>query len=263
MIRFKVSLFSSTIFTQAKFYLEVNNIIKKILLVTGIALGIFIFGFIIWAENSLGPMQEVDEIIQNSDVSVVYENGYYKIGENDSVGLIYYPGGKVDPRSYIPLAINISKHNITTFIPRMPLNLAIFSPNKALEIIKKFPEIKNWFIAGHSLGGAMASRVVYKNPNTFKGLILNASYPPKNNSLKDRDIKVLSIYGTRDGHVKEIELNRKYLPPNTEFFIIQGGNHAQFGYYGKQKGDLDAEISREEQQRITAEKMVEFIKNIE
>lgn len=235
--------------------------IKKILLITGLALGVTILGFVIWAENPLGPMQEVDEIIQNSNVNFIEENDYYKTGNDNSIGLIYYPGGRVDPKSYIPLAINISKQGITTFIPKMSLNLAVFSPNKALEIIKKFPEIKKWFIAGHSLGGAMASKVVFENPNTFEGLILNASYPAKNNSLRNRDIKVLSIYGSRDGNVQDIEINNKYLPANTEFLVIQGGNHAQFGYYGKQKGDLDAEISREEQQRITVEKMVEFIKN--
>jgi hypothetical protein len=36
----------------------------------------------------------------------------------------------------------------------MPLNLAVFSPNKADEVITDFPEIEEWYIAGHSLGGA-------------------------------------------------------------------------------------------------------------
>ena len=40
---------------------------------------------------------------------------------------------------------------------------------------------------------------------------------------------------------------------------IQGGNHAQFGNYGPQKGDAPATISAEEQQARTVEAVAEFI----
>ena len=40
---------------------------------------------------------------------------------------------------------------------------------------------------------------------------------------------------------------------------IDGGNHAQFGHYGKQKGDPDATISREEQQRIAVDAIEDFL----
>ena len=41
--------------------------------------------------------------------------------------------------------------------------------------------------------------------------------------------------------------------------VIEGGNHAQFGNYGKQKGDADATISREEQQNIAVEAVGKFL----
>ena len=40
---------------------------------------------------------------------------------------------------------------------------------------------------------------------------------------------------------------------------IQGGNHAQFGNYGPQKGDLPAEITAEEQQAQTVAAITDFI----
>lgn len=40
---------------------------------------------------------------------------------------------------------------------------------------------------------------------------------------------------------------------------IEGGNHAQFGNYGPQKGDLPATISTQEQQRQTAEAIEAFL----
>jgi hypothetical protein len=38
------------------------------------------------------------------------------------------------------------------------------------------------------------------------------------------------------------------LPPDATIVVIEGGNHAQFGYYGIQTGDGKATISREDQQ---------------
>ena len=40
--------------------------------------------------------------------------------------------------------------------------------------------------------------------------------------------------------------------------MIDGGNHAQFGDYGEQDGDGKATITPEEQQRQTAEEIVNF-----
>ena len=40
---------------------------------------------------------------------------------------------------------------------------------------------------------------------------------------------------------------------------IEGGNHAQFGNYGPQEGDLPATISAEEQQAQTVEAITDFI----
>jgi hypothetical protein len=240
----------------------VIKIFKKILVITITALGVGIIGFFIWAENPLGPMKIVDEIVDKSNIQFVEEKEFYKIGDMNKVGLIYYPGARVHPKSYLPMGIEISKSGITTFISKMSLNFAVFSPNKALDIIKSFPEIERWFIAGHSLGGAMAAKVVYENPEMFEGLILNASYPAENNSLKDRNIKVLSIYAEKDGLAtkEKIDNSRDFLPQDTEYVLIEGGNHAQFGYYGPQNGDLEAEISRKQQIEIVVKKITEFIK---
>ena len=40
---------------------------------------------------------------------------------------------------------------------------------------------------------------------------------------------------------------------------IEGGNHAQFGNYGPQKGDLPATISAEEQQAQAVDAITDFI----
>ena len=68
--------------------------------------------------------------------------------------------------------------------------------------------------------------------------------------LSDYQLAVSSIYGTQDGLATgdEIVASRSLLPPDTWWTVIEGGNHAQFGWYGPQSGDNEATISREEQQ---------------
>jgi hypothetical protein len=64
---------------------------------------------------------------------------------------------------------------------------------------------------------------------------------------------VTKIYASEDGlaSVAEVEANAYLLPSDTEWVLIEGGNHAQFGYYGWQFGDSRAQISREKQQALT------------
>ena len=104
--------------------------IKKILLLTGAALGIGILGFLIWAGDPLGPMEVVDEIVNSSNIEVVEENEIYKVGEGNEVGLIYYPGARVDPKSYVPLAIDISKKILQLLFRRWVLTLLFFHQTK-------------------------------------------------------------------------------------------------------------------------------------
>jgi pimeloyl-ACP methyl ester carboxylesterase len=133
----------------------------------------------------------------------------------------------------------------------MPLNLAIFAPDRAAEVITAFPEISRWAVGGHSLGGAMSARFAYQNPEAVQGLALWAAYPASTDDLSGYSLAVTSIYGTRDGLATEdkIAASRPLLPLDTTWVAIEGGNHTQFGWYGAQSGDNTATISREEQQR--------------
>ncbi len=88
------------------------------------------------------------------------------------------------------------------------------------------------------------------HPATVDGLVLWASYPAESNDLSARDVAVVSVYGSRDGLAtpEEVTASKDLLPPETRWVEIEGGNHAQFGWYGPQDGDLDATISRSAQQ---------------
>ena len=131
----------------------------------------------------------------------------------------------------------------------MPLYLAVLDANAAAEVIAAYPAIEHWAIGGHSLGGSMAATFTDQSSD-IDGLVLWASYPSESNDLSDREITVSSIYGTLDGLAtpEKVSAAEPLLPSDTVWVPIEGGNHAQFGWYGPQEGDNPATISREEQQ---------------
>jgi predicted alpha/beta-hydrolase family hydrolase len=222
-------------------------------------------GFAIWAYTPLGPMPEALTAL-SSDEQIRVETGpwltFRPTNTQPDKGLILYPGGRVDYRSYAPLAREIARQGYTVVIVPMPFNLAVFGAGRADDVIAAHPEIKTWAIGGHSLGGAMAANYVYSHPDAVSGLALMAAYPAENNSLADRNLDVLSIYGTEDGAVERLEASHSLLPPGTEWMAIEGGNHAGFGWYGSQPGDGVATISREEQQAQTASAILSLLSRL-
>jgi hypothetical protein len=227
--------------------------ILRIFLALVFILTISLSGFVIWASNPLGPMPEALEALQSdARVKVVVDRWlvFEPVGTQPTSGLIFYPGGRVDARSYAPGMRALAENGYLAVIVPMPLNLAVFGINQADGVIAAFPQIKHWAIAGHSLGGAMAASYVSNHSGKIQGLILLASYPAEGDDLSDRNLKVTSIFGTSDGMASPTEvLNAApQLPADTRWVSIEGGNHGQFGWYGSQPGDNPATISRPEQQ---------------
>lgn len=175
-------------------------------------------------------------------------------------GLIFYPGGKVEYTSYAPLMEACAEEGILCVLVKMPCNLAVFDINAADGILEQYPEVKEWYMGGHSLGGSMAASYVGEHLEEFEGIILLASYSTED--LSDTGLEVLSVYGTQDqvlNKEKYIEYEGN-LPTNYREVIIDGGCHAYFGNYGEQEGDGTANINVEEQQKITIDAIKNFTK---
>jgi pimeloyl-ACP methyl ester carboxylesterase len=210
-------------------------------------------GFVIWANTAPAPMPQALAALQSNDQVQVQSEPWLTfrpVGAEPSTGLVIYPGGRTDPRAYAPIAQAIAAQGFQVTIVPMPLNLAFFAPDRAQQVITAFPMIHHWAIGGHSLGGAMAARFAYSQPEAVQGLVLWAAYPADSDDLSRRNLRVVSIYGTQDGLATsdQIDASRALLPPTTRWVAIESGNHAQFGDYGPQPGDRDATIARETQQ---------------
>ncbi len=187
-------------------------------------------------------------------------------GETPVTGFIIYPGGFVDPVAYAPIARAIAQRGHLVVIDPMPLNLAVLGVEGADSIIASFPDVTDWAIGGHSLGGAMAAEYISRNPEAVGGLALWAAYPAGGTDLRDLEIEAVSIYGDADGvaTMAEVRDGANRLPAGTPFILIPGGNHTQFGRYGTglQRGDHPAGISADEQQAIIVDGTVEMISNV-
>jgi hypothetical protein len=211
-------------------------------------------GFVIWASLAAAPMPAALEALQSdADVRVESEPWliFWPAAGDPKTGLILYPGGRVDARAYAPLAREIASGGHLVVIVPMPLNLAVLAPGRAERVMEAYPQIVFWAVGGHSLGGAMAANFAYTHPRETDGLALWAAYPAEGNSLYGLDLAAVSISATLDGLATpaKIEATRHLLPADTDWVVIEGGNHAGFGSYGEQAGDLPAQISRAEQQR--------------
>ena len=236
----------------------------KLLVLLGTLILLATLAFVIWGSTPLGPMEEAMAALQTDEVVLATQHGWYlfePVSRKPSVGLILYPGGRVDPRSYAPLAREIAAAGFASVITPMPLNLAVFEPDQAMDVMQSLPGITAWAVGGHSLGGAMAARFAYRHPHEVEGLVLLAAYPASSDDLSTSGIQVLSLFGTLDGlaDVETIEASRSILPAETTWVAIQGGNHAQFAWYGDQPGDRPAAISREVQQTETVRAIVQFL----
>jgi predicted alpha/beta-hydrolase family hydrolase len=223
--------------------------------------------FVIWGSTPAAPMPEALAALE-SDSQVVVDTEPWLVfrpaGHQPASGLVLYPGGRVDPRAYAPAGRALAEEGYLVAIVPMPLNLAVLAPNRAADVMVAFPEVERWAVGGHSLGGAMAARFAYQNPSGIDGLALWAAYPASTDDLSGYDVAVTSIFGTRDGLATpdKIEASRPLLPPDTVWVAIEGGNHAQFGWYGPQNNDNEATISREEQQAKIVEATAALLSTI-
>ena len=190
---------------------------------------------------------------EEPDGTIVFEP------EGATKGLIFYPGGKVEYTAYVPLMQMCAENGILCVLIEMPFNLAVFDINAADGIQKEYPEIEDWYIGGHSLGGSMAASYLADHAEDYKGLVLLGSYSTAD--LSDTDLAVLSVFGSEDQVMnrQKYEENKSNLPNDFTECVIDGGCHAYFGMYGAQDGDGTPTITREEQIRLTVESIVRIM----
>lgn len=208
-------------------------------------------GAFFWYVSDYYRAEAVALAVMGQDSGISQQDGLTILSPSypTDTAIIFYPGAKVEAEAYLPLLDQIRQTGVTCMLVHMPFRMAIFEADAAEEVTARFPEIQHWYIAGHSMGGAMASKFASDHPDLVDGFILMGAYIygdyPEENTL--------TIYGSLNQSVED------HIDYTENIVEIQGGNHAQFGNYGPQKGDPPATISAEEQQRQTVEAIAAFL----
>jgi predicted esterase len=182
-------------------------------------------------------------------------------------GLIFLPGGTIDPDAYAPLLRAVAESGHPAVLVKMPWRSA---PTAATRhtlwqridgVLDSSNPGQSWVLSGHSRGAALATAYVSGHGGHLAGLVLIGTTHPRDVDLSKSNLPMAKIYGTRDCVADSAKMmaNAHLLPPGTQWIRIAGGNHRQFGYYGYQLGDCSATISRASQQARTVAALVAFL----
>jgi pimeloyl-ACP methyl ester carboxylesterase len=226
--------------------------------------GITFMAWLVWNAHAHG----VDpRLLQSTNAVQVSDSGpilrFSPRGASSSAGLIFLPGGGIDPHAYVPLLRAVADAGYPVVLVRLPWRVAPTTSSQArvweriLSIVSQAPH-RRWILAGHSRGAALSARFAGEHPEALAGLVLIGTTHPKQASLAHFPLPVTKIYGTRDcvADSAAVFANAHLLPEHTQWVLLEGANHHQFGSYGALFGDCRATISRAQQQTRTLEALL-------
>lgn len=227
-------------------------------------------GFLLWAAfamswlaNSVRTRGVEEETLRSDrEVSVLNDAtglAFLPSSTTGRTGLVFLCGSGIAAEAYAPLLRPIAREGFPVFVVRLPYRFAPFESHKrramerVREVIADRPEVTRWVIAGHSLGAALAARIARSDAAALSALVLVATTHPKSDDLSLLRIPVTKIFASNDGIAPPDRVlgNRRLLPAHTEWVEIEGGNHSQFGRYGRQLFDGAATIGRRKQEALT------------
>lgn len=214
-------------------------------------------------EPALAAMQSDSAVTVTESATFVELRPNDPNGPANSTGVFFQPGALVDARAYAAVLRPLAESGHTVVIAKQPLGIAFLALSAFDNTKAANPEVSQWVMAGHSLGGTVAAMQATEDESHVAGLLFFASYPA-NDISSTLKVPVESISGTLDGLATpaKIKASRSTLPSDTDFTVIEGASHAQFGDYGPQSGDNTPAISNDEARQQISEAVVEFVGSV-
>ena len=136
---------------------------------------------------------EALEIVKDMEEA---DGDYYFYGDSD-VGFIIFNGAKADERGYAYIAKLLHDAGHTAVLPKSKFHMSSFETDHGMEIMKNHPEIKKWFLTGHSLGGLPVSQIAAQQPEGLKGIAFLATYMTVD--LSETNLSAIRITAEWDG----------------------------------------------------------------
>lgn len=173
--------------------------------------------------------------------------------------LLFYPGARIDPAAYAYKLSAVAEQGVAVVIAKPVAHFALLDSTSIASYEALLPDVQQWYVGGHSLGGVKACQVAGDAQNNFKGLVLLAAYC--SNDLSKTSIKALSIGGGNDQLTtqQQITNNKSLMPAQTTYQTVNGLNHAGFGDYGAQSGDGQMTINNDDARYQIAQTIAKFM----
>jgi hypothetical protein len=103
-----------------------------------------------------------------------------------------------------------------------------------------------------------------EHPERVDAVALWAVRMAESGDLSTIDLPVLYVYGTLDDeNVNLVAGSEPYLPEDTVWVPVEGGNRVGFGGFGPMAADVGASISITQQQSQAVEATVAFLRSLE
>ena len=206
-----------------------RSLVKRLLLAAGIIVLVLAVGAgaFFWYVSDYYRAQDtaLEVLAQGTGISAREGLTILSPAYATDTALIFYPGAKVEAEAYLPLLDQIRSKGVTCILVHMPFHMAIFDPGAAEDVIRQFPQIRHWYLAGHSMGGVMASKFASEHPDMVEGLILLGAYLYGDYPAED----TLTVYGSKRGgshqlHGKRRGNRRRQSCPVRQLWAAEGGS---------------------------------------
>jgi pimeloyl-ACP methyl ester carboxylesterase len=229
----------------------------------GALLVLAIGGVLVWSQVGVMPAEAGPLADARANPAIIVEDAPEGIvlspadGASE-VGLVFIPGAKVDPWAYASILQGVAAEGTTVVITRPWLNLAFFDLRGLDAFTSAAPEVDEWAVGGHSLGGVRACQLAAD----ADALVLFGSYCATD--LSADTLPVLSLSGSEDGlsTPEKIADARPELPDDAEMVELDGASHASFGDYGPQTGDGTPTLSDAEMHARVTELLGAFLADL-
>lgn len=213
-------------------------------------------------------------LLQSSDTVQVLDSDeatqFVPVQESERAAMLFYPGALADPDAYAPMLHAVAEAGHRVVLVKVPYRVAFFQwqedevASRTLEMLGADNNQHQWVIGGHSKGGAMAAAFARDHADRLAGLLLIGTTHPRRDDLSRLSLDVTKVFASEDGlaGVEEVYAFSKLLPATTNWVCIEGGNHTQFAWYRWQLGDQKATLTREAQQEVLIDAVLEQLQRV-
>ncbi len=209
-----------------------------------------------------------------SDAAVVvtedHKNGFISFQPADidaiSTGVIIYPEGHMDPRTYAPIGRQMAEAGYLVVFPSRRTQTDFDRTEELARIqsvLDSYPAVSSWVLGAHTWGANIVASCADQFSDSLVAMVFWAPRFNPGLSLADSSLPTLAIWGTLDeentGFLAE---TRPALPPQTEWVVIEGGNRVSFASFGPMAADVGASIGEAAQQSQAAQITLDFLSSL-